>query len=320
MELHASSEMTWPDDADAAIVGDLTAALAYVTPAGGAVVTAVAPVGLRDRNAGTVSFTTSLGFGKKLERIARNPRVALAYHAREHGFCQGPEFVLVQGDARPQVEPSREYIEETLRPAAVRFMGPPKEGKLFWDRWLREYYQDRVPVTLDVVRVTVWPDLECSGPAEVHGAAAAADPPAQEKPKKGAGPRVDVDRAAQRLRGLDYVLLAFVGADGYPDVVPVAVQDTGPDGIRLSTARELPHGGRRAGIVGHSYRPKLIGLTSRRHTGWLEVGPEGAVYAPHTESGFKAPPNKTLLLFFNGLLAKQGLRRARKQAASKASA
>ena len=40
------------------------------------------------------------------------------------------------------------------------------------------------------------------------------------------------------------------------------------------------------------------------------------MYAPHTESGFKAPPNKTLLLFFNGLLAKRGLRRARKQAAA----
>ena len=44
----------------------------------------------------------------------------------------------------------------------------------------------------------------------------------------------------------------------------------------------------------------------------------GAVYAPHTESGFRAPPNKTLLLILNGLLAKIGLRRARKQAAAAA--
>ena len=79
--------ITWPDSVDEIIGGDLTAALAYVTPAGGAVVTAVAPVGLRDRAAGTVTFTTSLGLGRKLERIARNPRVALAYHAREHGFA-----------------------------------------------------------------------------------------------------------------------------------------------------------------------------------------------------------------------------------------
>jgi hypothetical protein len=312
--------ITWPDSAEEAIAGDLTAALAYVTPAGGAVVAAVAPIGLRDRAAGTVSFTTSLGFGKKLERIKRNPRVSLAYHAREHGFCKSTDFVLVQGDADPLTEPSREYLEQTLRPQAVRFMGPPKEGKLFWDRWLREYYQDRIPVTVNVERVTCWSDLAASGPPEIHGASPAGDPPPQAEPKNGIAPRVDSERAAKRLRGLEHVLLAYVGADGYPDIVPVTVGDAGPDGIRLSSTRPLPPGGRRAGIVGHSYRAKLIGLSARQHTGWLTVGEEGALYAPHTESGFKAPPNKTLLLFFNGLLAKQGLRRARKQAATRATA
>jgi hypothetical protein len=65
------------------------------TPAGGAVVTAVAPIGLRDREAGTVGFTTSLGFGRKLDRIKQTPRVALAYHAREHGFATEPRYGLV---------------------------------------------------------------------------------------------------------------------------------------------------------------------------------------------------------------------------------
>jgi hypothetical protein len=75
----------WSDLDDEIIGGDLTAALAYLTPASGSVVTAVAPIGLRDRAAGTVGFTTSLGFGRKLDRIKENPRVALAYHARQHG-------------------------------------------------------------------------------------------------------------------------------------------------------------------------------------------------------------------------------------------
>ena len=308
--------ITWPDRADEAISGDLTAALAYVTPAGGAVVTAVSPIGLRDRDAGTVSFTTSLGFGKKLERIKRNPKVALAYHAREHGFATAPDYVLVQGDAQASIEPSREYLENTLRPHATRFMGPPKEGKIFWDRWLREYYQDRVPVEVDVSRVSVWDNLDCAGPAEVHGAPHAGEPPAQAEPKNGTGPRVDTGRAARRLRALDHALLAYLGGDGYPEIVPVEIGEAGPEGIRLSSRRALPPGGRRAGLVAHSYRAKLIGLTARQHTGWLTVDEQGALYAPHTESGFRAPPNKTLLLFFNGLLAKQGLRRARKAAAT----
>ena len=141
--------VTWPDEVDEVLAGDLTAALAYVTPAGGAVVTAVAPIGLRDREAGTVTFTTSLGLGKKLERIERDPRVALAYHAREHGFATSAQYVLVQGMATAKL-PARPRLPRDTSSArqAERFMGPPKEGRLFWDRWLQEYYADRVPVTV----------------------------------------------------------------------------------------------------------------------------------------------------------------------------
>src|SRR5215212_3636878 len=108
--------VTWPDDVDGVIAGDMTAALAYVTPAGGAVVTAVAPIGLRDRERGTVGFTTSLGFGKKLERIRQNPRVTLAYHERKHGFAEGTSYVMVQGDAALTLEPDRELLENEIEP------------------------------------------------------------------------------------------------------------------------------------------------------------------------------------------------------------
>ena len=91
----------WPDEVDDVLGGDLTCAIAYVTPAGGAVVTAVAPIGLRDREANTVGFTTSLGFGRKLDRLRTEPRIAMAYHAREHGVGDGANrrYVLVQGRA-----------------------------------------------------------------------------------------------------------------------------------------------------------------------------------------------------------------------------
>src|SRR3954451_22940869 len=95
----------WPDPIDEVIGGDLTAALGNVTPAGGAVATAVAPIGLRDRDEGTVSFTTSPGVGEKLKRIERDPRISLAYHAREHGHASSGRYVLVQGDAAVVKEP-----------------------------------------------------------------------------------------------------------------------------------------------------------------------------------------------------------------------
>jgi hypothetical protein len=302
----------WPEADDEIIGGDLTAALAYLTPAGGAVVTPVAPIGLRDREAGTVTFTTSLGFGRKLERIRSNPHVALAYHAREHGFASAPGYVLVQGDATAEPEPDPAVLEEQVRPASERFMGPPKTG-LFWDRWLDAYYADRVLVTVAVQRVASWPDAGLAGHPTVTGAPLAQSAPAsQQPPAKGTGPRVDAQRAAARLRGLAHVLLGYADADGYPMVVPVKVGAASADGIALSGP--LPAGGRRAGLLGHSFEAKLIGLEARQYTGWLQDG----VYAPHTEGGFKVPANKTLLLLANGFLAKRGLKKARAAAATSA--
>ncbi len=295
----------WTDADDAVIAGDLTAALAYVTPAGGAVVTAVAPIGMRDRQAGTVGFTTSLGFGRKLDRIKENPKVALAYHAREHGFASEPRFVLVQGTASYDSHPDRAVLENVVGPASTRFMGPPRRGP-FWDRWLRVYYADRVLVTVQVERVLSWPDLGCAGERDVAGAPApAGDPGEQTPPKGGAGPRVDVSRAARRLRRLPHALVAYPGADGFPLIVPVTIGADSETGIALEGP--LATGGRRAGLLAHRYEAKLIGLETRQHTGWLQDG----VYAPHTENGFRAPANKTLLLLGNGLLARRGLKQAR---------
>lgn len=309
--------VTWSDSDDAIIGGDLVVALAYVTPAGGAVVAAVTPIGLRDRERGTVAFTTSLAFGRKLDRIRANPRVAIACHAREHGFAEGSRYVLVQGTASFDESPDQALLENVIGPAAERFMGPQKRGR-FWDRWLREYSAERVLVTVTAERVVSWPDLRCAGEPAVSGAPQPAEPPApQDPPRGGTGPRVGVARAARRLRALPHVLAGFAGADGFPVVVPVEVGEDGSGGIALSAAGGLlPSGGRRAGVLGHSFNAQLIGLEARQHTGWLEVGEAGtAIYAPHTEFGFRAPANKTLLLLGNGFMAKRGLRQARRKAA-----
>lgn len=306
--------VAWTDEVDQVLAGDLTTAVAYVTPAGGAVATAVAPVGLRDREAGAATFTTSLGFSKKIDRIRKDPKVALAYHAREHGFAEGnPRFVLVQGDAHIVEAPDREYLENVVGPAAERFMGKPKRGP-FWDRWLAAYYADRVPVEVTAHRIVVWPDLDCRGEPEVLGEPLPAAPPApQAEPRNGAVPRLDVDRALRKLEGLDHRLLTFKGADGYPLVLPVEVRGNGTGGLRLRSAVPLPPGGRRAGLLAHRYNAQLIGLATRLHTGWMTVGDDetAALYSPHTESGFRAPGNKTLLLLGNGFLARRGLKKAK---------
>lgn len=296
----------WNDGADEVFRGDITVAAAYVTPAGGAVAVGVAPCGLADRARGTVGFTTSLGFGKKLERIVRDPHVALAYHARDHGFSASPRYVLAQGFAAVDLEPSPARLE-AFGPQAARFLGALKQGPV-WDRLLREYYAERVFVDVAVERVVTWPDLGGCGDPEVAGAARPAPAPPQSAPSGGTGPRVDVARTAGQLSALPHRLLAWRGADGFPMVVPVALAGHDRAGLRLvAPPGLLPAGGRRAGLLGHAFRPRLVGLATRILTGWLEVADDGAViYAPHTSRGFMAPPKKNLLLVSNGLMAKVG--------------
>jgi hypothetical protein len=303
----------WPDDVDDVVRGDITAAAAYLTPAGGAVVTAVAPCGIAQRDAGMVGFSTSLGFGKKLERIIGDPRVALAYHARDHGFSASPAFVLVQGSASVDIRPSRERIEAMI-PQGERYAGKVMRGRV-WDRLLREYYYERVFVDITLERVAAWPDLSAAGHREVTGAAWPGPAGPQPPPKNGTGPRVDVAKAAARIAMLPHRVLAYRGADGFPVVVPVQFAGHDNAGLRLAVAGGLlPPGGRRAGLLAHGYRPQLVGLSTRIFTGWLDVTSDGAaVYAPHTSKGFIAPPNKTLLLVSNGLFAKFGMWQAQRQ-------
>lgn len=306
----------WSDEVDEVVSGDLTAAAAYLTPAGGAVVTGVAPAGISRREAGVLGFTTSLGFPRKLERIIADPRVALAFHAREHGFSASPLVVLAQGMARVDLRPSRERLE-ALIPQAERYFGDAVRGPV-WDRLLREYYFERVFVDITVERVVTWPDLSAAGQMKVTGAPWPGPALPQAPPAGGTGPRVDVSRAAGRIAALPHRVLAYRGADGFPVVVPVEFAGHDGAGLRLVTPGGLlPPGGRRAGLLAHAYQPQLVGLSTRIFTGWLEVtGDSAAIYAPHTSKGFMAPPRKKLLLVSNGLFAKYGMWQARRRGAA----
>ena len=211
----------WSDEIDEVLGSDLTAGLACATPAGGAVVMAIGTLGLRDRVAGTVTFTTSLGVGRKLDRIRAEPRVALAYHTRRHGLgSTSPMFVLVQGRAEIVTSPDQ-ALQDRIRDGAAAhlgFAGPPRRGRRFWEWWLREYVAVRVPVVVTITRITTWPDLSASGPATVLGAARVVDTPPGVPPATGAGPRVDVARAAHRVRRLPHQLLGFLDAERAPTV------------------------------------------------------------------------------------------------------
>src|SRR3954466_15930115 len=112
----------WSDEVDELLGSDLAVGLAYLTPAKGVVITPMAPLGLRDREAGTVTLTTSQAMWKKLDRIRRNSGVAVAYHAREHGLTDKAGFVLVQGRASFPTAPDRDWLQ-AITPGGGRLLG-----------------------------------------------------------------------------------------------------------------------------------------------------------------------------------------------------
>lgn len=292
----------WPDDVDEILASDLAAGFAYLTPARGVVITPMAPMALRDRQAGTVTLTTSQGLWKKLERVRRNPGVAVAYHARDHGLSNRPGFVLVQGRASFPTVPDRAWLE-SITPEWERFLGPRATG--LSGRLLEVYYWHRVPITIQVERIVAYPDDAAAGRPQVLGAPLADPAPRQKPPGGGTVPRIDAGRVAAHAQRLPHTLLGWCGSDDLPEVVPVASAEAGDSGLTLSVpAGTVPAGARRAGLTCHQFQPRMIGQEQRVHTGWLESdGSDRVAYAPHTKAGYRLPVSKLAFTLGSGSIA-----------------
>lgn len=297
------SAIEWPDDVDEIFCGDTVVGIGTVTPKGGVALASVTTLGIRDREAGTVGFTTSMGFGRKLERIARDPRLAMAYHTRQHGRSKRPGYVLVQGCASVRPVARRELVAR-----ASDCLGQVAEGR-FWDWWLKTYYDDRVLVSVRAERILWWPGDQSKaivlGPPLPAGEA-----PSQRAESDPWQPRAAL-RWADRASRKDHLLVGTVAADGMPLILPVEIVEhlRGCLGLR-ATRGALPSGSRRAGLLAHDFHRNLIGLWTSTGTGWLEARAGRGTWSPHTGHFFYAPPVKSLLLIGNGAAARWGYRQA----------
>jgi hypothetical protein len=303
----------WSATVDEILDGDHVVMLAYVTPAKGVVLLPVNNFALRDREAGSLrAVNSSVGVWKKLDRIRRNPHVALAFHTRQHGFSDRPEYVLVQG--RASLSPPIPDYPATILENWERFE-PWRDLHPLW-KWWRRVYALRVAIEIAVERLVVWPDLACRGAPEVYGAPlASATPAPQRPPKGGTGPRINHARAAAKAKRLPDVLLGWVGADGFPMAVPVEVAGTEEHGILLEPPEGIiPAGGRRAGLTAHWFSRYVIGQNQRKHTGWLEAEPaaQRVLYAPHTQASYRFPASRTAFQLVSGGATRRGLPGARR--------
>ena len=305
--------INWTDDIQTVLVGDHVAMLGYVTPADGVVLTPVTNFGKHDRERGIVTFNTSVGAWRKIDRIRRNPNVALAFHTRAHATHVRGEYVLVQGSAT--IGPAVEGLPSTMLQQWERLEPWSTIGPA-WKWWMRVYGR-RVEVSVAVERIVACSTLACAGEFTVHGAPLPQTAPhSQTPPTKGTGPRVGLAlKTAVALQRLPDVLLGWVGNDARPFVIPVAVTATSRRGLTLSTPSGLvPPGSRRAGLTAHWFSRGVAGQCQAVHTGWLEVADQIS-YAPHTRASYLMPPSRRVYR-----LAAGGFTRMRQRQAGRAPA
>jgi len=305
-----SEAVRWPDAAEEVFGADQTLAAGYVTPAKGVVLLPLTNTDVRDRATGRMTaFTTSVGFWPKLLGIQANPQIAIAFHTRVHGTSDSTTYALVQGRATVPEWEDRTWLD-SHRDAWERFAGPRDVG--IWERPMAVYHW-RVPVEMQVERVLAWPDLACQGQPELTGAPLPDAPAPQSPPKNGTGPRVNHEKAAKLAAGLPNVLLAWVGGDGFPVIVPVTVEGAEKEGIRLTAPPGLvPPGGRRAGLLAHWVAKFSVGQHQRRYTGWMDADGDSVLYAPHTKGGYRLPSSKLLYKAAASAATRRGLRHARR--------
>ena len=280
--------------------------LAYVTPARGVVLIPVTNFGIRDRAAATISaVNSSVGVSRKLERVRANPRIALAYHTRRHGWTDRPEYVLVQG--RASLSPPHPRYVDTIPEAFAKYAGGhPKDGRI--SEWWLLVWHIRVGITLEVERIVVWPQLSCGGTPAVYGTPLPEPPDPQRAPAKGTGPRIGQARAARRAAHMPDALLGWIGSDGFPFIVRAEVTGSDDRGIALDVPPGLvPDGGRRAGFTAHRFTEHVLGQRQHIHTGWLEHESDRVAYAPHTNGGHWIPDSALAFQFVAGAGTSWGL-------------
>ena len=247
----------------------------------------MAPLGLRDRDAGTVTLSTSLGLWKKLERIRREPRRRRRLprpRARAHGPARlrprpGP------GVASRRARPRR---LESITPEWERFLGPRRRARR---PHAQRYYWQRVPITIEVERIVAYrttrPAASPRSSAPRCGAAAAAERAQGRDRARESTPA----KAAAGSKRLPHTLLGWCGATACRRWFRSSVVEASSETASAAASRpaSVPASGRRAGSTCARFGPRMVGQEQRVHTGWrLERRRRHGRYAPHTRGRLPA--------------------------------
>jgi hypothetical protein len=234
----------WPEPVLPVFARAITVEYTSLTGAGAPVTVPVVPYVEDDRR--TLDVSTGLAYPAKAERARRNPKVCLLFADHVGTGLTDPPVVLVQGlatvrDTDLQGNTDR-YVRRSLAKLPEAFKGMPKLllRRLNW-------YFGRIWIEVTPTRIRWWESKaldqesgEWLAPAGTTAPPSDPAPPGRQ-PAAWLEPPADWRAAARHaVAQLDQHDLSWVGGDGFPLSVPVAVVERIGQGFRLRLGHRLP--------------------------------------------------------------------------------
>jgi hypothetical protein len=253
--------------------------------------------------AATVDITTGLGYPKKADDAAANPRVALLFSDPTGCGVERPPQVLVQGTALVDdrdLDANRERYgrESTEKLPATKKMLPPKPVRRMFG-----WYFTRIYVKVRPERVFVWASGDCTDEpqlldAHLEEVRSGHDEEPESPPPEPRGGRPKWDERLDEL-GDRYpaAVLSIVSPDGFPFSarVPISVDR---EAHRVRIAAEpvgAPLAPGLACVTAHDHAPDFTWQRNFQVRGDLVEEEGGWAVVPHKlVGGFEIPPTSAL--------------------------
>jgi hypothetical protein len=289
-----------PEDVQAVFDRFITTEYATVDRRGQPITWPVTPY--NRRRAGTIDVTTGLGYPKKADDAAANPKVALLFSDPTGCDLPDPPAVLVQGTADVDdrdLDRNRELYgrESAEKLPGVQSASPPKALQRFFT-----WYYARIYVHVRPERVYVWrggpgsePELFDARLEEVRSGHN------EEPPAPHAGPRerepVWDARIDELGRRYDTAVVSLVAPDGFPFSARVPVSpDRDARRIHLGPAPAgTPLASGLACLTAHDHAPDFAWQRNFQVRGDLvEDGDGWALLPAKLVGGFELPPTGAL--------------------------
>jgi hypothetical protein len=313
---------TLPDDVQRVFSRFLTTELTTVDRRGQPITWPVTPY--YSPGDACIDVTTGLGYPKKADDAAENPKVALLFSDPTGSGVERPPMVLVQGVAEVDDRDLEANRDRYWREAREKL---PSMAKLkvpgFVKSWLNWYFT-RIYVHVRPERVYVWPGCDptqepqlLDSHIEEVRSGHDQEPPSEHAAPGGGGAQWD-PRVDELGRRYDSAVLSLVSPDGFPFAVRVPIEvDHGAQLVRIA-----------ADVLGVPVQPGLACLCAHAHDedfNWQQnfhirgdlIEHEGrwAVQPHKLVGGFELPPGNLDKLKVNATKARRFRRVAKRELA-----